>query len=134
MKPSKIILPAFLALAFSSNAKIELPNIFTDNMVIQADTMAAIWGKATPGSTVTAEGSWGESASAKTGKDGKWRLTLKTPAPSFTPTEIKITDKSDNDTRTLGNVLAGEVWLASGQSNMEMPMRGFWHQPVEGAG
>ena len=53
---------------------------------------------------------------------------------SFTPTEIKITDKSDNDTRTLGNVLAGEVWLASGQSNMEMPMRGFWHQPVEGAG
>lgn len=48
MKPSKIILPAFLALAFSSNAKIELPNIFTDNMVIQADTMAAIWGKPLP--------------------------------------------------------------------------------------
>lgn len=134
MKYKFFLLPAILSSAFCSYAKIEMPNVFTDNMVIQADTSAALWGKATPGSTVVATGSWGESASAKVGKDGKWKISIKTPLPSYKPLSINITDKSDNHNLTINNVLAGEVWVASGQSNMEMPLRGFWHQPVEGAG
>ncbi len=123
-----------LSCAASANAEVTMPNLFTDNMVLQADTLVNLWGKATPGATVRAEGSWGGTASAAVGKDGNWKMQLPTPEGSYTLLTLTLTDSKDNKSLTFGNVLAGEVWIASGQSNMEMPLRGFWHQPVEGAG
>lgn len=61
-------------------------------------------------------------------------MTIATPAASFTPLSLTITDTAGADTLRLTNILAGEVWVASGQSNMEMPLKGFWNQPVEGGG
>lgn len=133
---SKIFLSLtiLMVFVFDGVAKIQLPHVFTDNMVIQADTVASLWGKATPGSEVKITTSWGAETSAKVGKDGKWKAGLNTPPASYNPETITLYDSKDNDTVTLENVLPGEVWIASGQSNMEMPLRGFWHQPVEGGG
>ncbi len=117
-----------------AQARIDMPHVFSDNMVLQADTAAVLWGKATPGSTVTAHGSWGAQSSAKTSADGRWRMTVSTPEASYTPLSLTVTDTSDNTSLTFNNVLAGEVWFASGQSNMEMPLRGFWNQPIEDGG
>ncbi|MDE6331429.1 MAG: sialate O-acetylesterase, partial [Muribaculaceae bacterium] len=67
-------------------------------------------------------------------RNGLWKTGLSTPAPSYEPLWISVHDNADRHSVTLGNILAGEVWIASGQSNMDMPLRGYWHQPVEGGG
>ncbi|MCH5234421.1 MAG: sialate O-acetylesterase [Muribaculaceae bacterium] len=135
MKPRTILsLSILFFISFAGNSKVNLPHVFTDNMVIQSDTIAQIWGNATPNSDVNIAGSWGIETKVKTNKEGKWKTGIPTPSPSFDPVFITITDMNDGDSVTLKNVLPGEVWIASGQSNMEMPLRGFWHQPVEGAG
>ena len=135
MKIRPLILSGVLSLiALFSAAKIEMPNIFSDNMVLQADTVASLWGKAAPNAEISVVASWGAKATAKADANGKWKCGLSTPEPSLTPLSLTVTDLSDNDSVTFSNVLAGEVWLASGQSNMEMPLRGFLHQPIEGAG
>lgn len=129
-----LLLLSLSLVVFTSGAKVKLPHVFTDNMVIQADTVAQIWGSATPNSDVNISGSWGIDISVKADKNGKWKAGIETPPPSFDPVTITLTDLSDRESVTLNNVLPGEVWIASGQSNMEMPLRGFWHQPVEGGG
>ena len=132
----KIVLFTLLACGVSLpvSSKLQMPNIFSDNMVLQADTIARLWGHATPGALVVISTSWGEKTSSKADESGKWSSGIKTPLPSYDPLSITITDKSDKHTVNFSNVLAGEVWIASGQSNMDMPLRGYWHQPVEGGG
>lgn len=138
MKTTLRILIATISLASAASeasAKVELPHIFSDNMMLQADTTAMLWGKATPGARVEACGSWGGKANTVADADGKWRMSIATPAAGYTPLTLKFHDSaSPADTLTLHDILAGEVWVASGQSNMEMPLRGFWNQPVEGGG
>lgn len=101
---------------------LELPSVFGDNMVMQQKTEAPIWGKAEPGEKVEVTSTWGKKASTKTNRDGNWKLKLKTPEAGG-PYEINI--KGDNAEITYKNVLVGEVWVCSGQSNMEMPMQGW---------
>lgn len=116
--------------AVCSASSLRLPAIIGDNAVIQQDTDITLWGWANPGSKVTATPSWqAGAATATTGADGKWTLEVHTPKASYTPLEITFSD-SDGESKTIRNLLSGEVWLASGQSNMEMPLRGFWTQPV----
>lgn len=116
-----------------ASSRLNLPAIIGDNAVLQQNSDIRLWGRATPGSKVTVTPSWNtEPSSATTAEDGTWCLTIHTPAASFTPLQITFTD-SEGGSKTIGNLLSGEVWLASGQSNMEMPLRGFWTQPVEGA-
>lgn len=122
-----------LCASLLSHSKIQMPRIFSDNMVLQADTAAALWGTAAPGAKVRANASWGKTAECKADKDGRWKMTISTPEASFEPLTLTVTDVSDGSARNFTNLLAGEVWVASGQSNMEMPLRGFWNQPVEGA-
>ncbi len=113
-------------------AALELPSFFSDNMMLQQNSDARIWGTAPVGSTVSVTPSWsGRVVKAKTGSDGRWQLTIPTPAASYENYTITLSDGKNK--RTINNVLVGEVWLASGQSNMEMPLRGFWTQPIEGA-
>lgn len=104
-------------------AAITLPSFFTSHMVLQQRTQAPIWGKASPGKKVTVVGSWDEKVySVRADVAGNWRVELETPAAGFTPYTITI---SDGKKLVLSDVLIGEVWLASGQSNMEMPLSGW---------
>ena len=108
----------------SLSAQITLPRFFTDNMVIQQNAQLTIPGTAAPGSKVTVTTDWlGKPVTTTTDKDGKFAVKLNTPAAGG-PYTIIISD--GKDTRTLQNVLSGEVWLCSGQSNMEFPVRGGW--------
>lgn len=113
------------------HAEIKLPAIFGDNMLIQQNSLVNIWGKADANKTVTIKTSWSRKA-VKTFSDtsGNWKASFQTPLTDGKAQTISI---SDGKTVTLKNILLGELWLCSGQSNMEMPMKGFKNQPIEGA-
>jgi sialate O-acetylesterase len=112
------------------NAKVTLPSFFSDNMVLQQKTEAAIWGWAKPNGSVQLTPSWNKKKyTIQSDQSGKWKLKITTPEAGG-PYEITI---SDGETITLHNILIGEVWFCSGQSNMEMPMKGFRDQPIKGS-
>ncbi len=122
MKKSLLTL-TFITLALGASAKVTLGSLIGDNMVLQQQTDARIYGKADPGSKITVTPSWdNKSYTTSTDRTGEWCLAVKTPKGGFTPYTITI---SDGEPVTIGNVLVGEVWLASGQSNMQMPLKGF---------
>ena len=111
-------------------AEVKLPAIFGDNMVLQQQTEAAIWGSAENGATVKVITSWNTRYyTVKAGADGKWKVKISTPTAGG-PYEITI---SDGKTLKLKNILIGEVWVCSGQSNMEMPVKGYFNEPVIGS-
>lgn len=127
---SGITLIILISLSFQIKAEIQLPAIFSNNMVLQQQTNAAIWGKASPGKTVKVTTSWNDgSYSAKTETDGSWKLKIQTPVAGG-PYSITI---SDGQPLKLDNILIGEVWVCSGQSNMQMTMKGYRNQPVTGS-
>ncbi len=99
-------------------ADVALPNVFSDHMVLQQSSKVAVFGTADPGEQVTAVGSWGKSSSTTTGKDGRWSLRLQTPGPGG-PFWLKVRGKNSVVFR---DVLSGEVWVCSGQSNMWWPL------------
>jgi sialate O-acetylesterase len=108
-------------------AEPSLPAIFTDNMVLQQKSTVPIWGWATSNKTVIIKTSWdGKAYEAKANKEGKWLIKINTPSAGG-PYEITVSEEKD---LVLNNVLIGEVWLCSGQSNMEMPLRGYKSQPI----
>ena len=128
----KIFAASLLAMPLLAQAEVTLPDIIGNNMVLQQQADAKIWGWATPGKEITVKNSWNKTVSkVKAADDSRWEASIPTPTASFDPQTIIIS--GDGSAITLDNVLIGEVWLASGQSNMEMPLRGFWTQPVEGA-
>jgi len=106
-------------LPFSVAAKVTLPAIFSDNLVLQQNTNVNVWGKAAPGERVAVKASWADKVlTTKATANGKWSLKLKTPAAMKGQT---ITITGENSI-TIKNVLIGEVWLCTGQSNMEYPV------------
>jgi len=108
------------------SAKVKLSAVFSDNMVLQQQTDAAIWGKAS-GRKVTVITSWNKkSYVVKTDRNGNFKLKVQTPKAGG-PYEITF---FDGEKLTINEVLIGEVWFCSGQSNMEMPVKGFFNQPV----
>ena len=125
------IIAALLISANLLNAKVELPSVISDNMVLQQNTDVALWGKAKPGSKVTVKPEWtNEKFTTNADKvTGKWLLRVKTPSAGG-PYEINF---NDGEEIKVSNVLIGEVWYCSGQSNMEMPMKGYRSQPATGA-
>lgn len=100
----------------------ELPSLVGNNMVLQQKSDINIWGKTSPGQKVNISASWNAKAEAVAGKDGKWTAKLKTPEAGG-PYSIRISCKDSS--LSIGNVLTGEVWFCSGQSNMEMPLPGW---------
>lgn len=126
-----LTLIALLAVTLlNSYAKVELAPLFADNMVLQRDSEAAIWGKAEPGARVVITSTWAKGKTVVHADDqGRWNVMLATPSAGG-PHELTF---NDGDRLTLKNILIGEVWICAGQSNMEMTMRGFMGQPVEGA-
>ena len=123
-------LTAFVLVAFTAQAKVRLPHIICDNMVLQQQTEARLWGWDNPGVRVRVSVSWNEETyTAITGTDGRWMVKVPTPKASFTPLSITF---DDGEPTAISNVLSGEVWVCAGQSNMEMPVRGFGNCPVDG--
>ena len=105
------------------NARVELTPLFTDNMVFQQNCQAPVWGKAAPGAAVSVTPSWnGKTYRTTAGADGCWSVKIDTPKGSFKKYTLTI---SDGEPVVLKNVLVGEVWLASGQSNMQMPVESW---------
>ena len=101
------------------NAKVKLPSIFTNNMVLQQQSEVPFWGEASPNKIVRINTSWNKKTIETTADlNGKWKTTVLTPVYGG-PFSIEI---SDGQKMKLDNVMIGEVWLCSGQSNMEMPL------------
>ena len=118
-------------LSFSSSAQIELSNLFSDNMVLQQESHVNIWGKAKKNQELIIYTSWsGKIVRTIVKDDGSWEVKIKTPSAGG-PYNIQVT--CDGETKTINNVLIGEVWLASGQSNMEMTLSGNNREPVNGS-
>ena len=127
----KILMISVVAFALmSAQAKVRLPHVLGDNMILQQNSEARLWGWAEPGKKVTVTTSWSNDAyTVKADREGQWMVKVKTPAASYQPLSITF---SDGESLTLNNILAGEVWVCAGQSNMEMPVKGFGNCPVEG--
>ena len=118
-------------LSFSSIAQIELSNLFSDNMVLQQESHVNIWGKAKKNQELIIYTSWSSKIIRTIVEDdGSWEVKIKTPSAGG-PYNIQVT--CDGETKTINNVLIGEVWLASGQSNMEMTLSGNNREPVNGS-
>ena len=129
MNKKTFLIMAMALMSLSTPAKVRLPHIVGDNMVLQQQTEARLWGWAEPGKTVKVTTSWSDqAASAKAGKDGKWLVKVTTPKASYEPLSITF---DDGEKTTINNVVAGEVWVCAGQSNMEMPVKGFGQCPVD---
>ena len=125
-----LALVCFCLIFFSVRAEIKLPAIFGSNMVLQRNSEAALWGTARPETTVLVKTSWDKAKfHVKSDEDGKWKVKVKTPEAGG-PYEIII---SDGEIVKLENILIGEVWLCSGQSNMEKSLRGAANDPIFGA-
>ena len=107
-----------LASVSSVPADVVLSKLFGDHMVLQQNQPIRIWGQAEPGEQVTAEFA-GKSASVKAGVDRRWRIDL---PPMKADGKAQTLTVKGNNTLTLNDVLLGEVWICSGQSNMEWPL------------
>lgn len=120
-----------LLFAQSIYAEVKLPAIVSSNMVLQRNTTVELWGWADAKEKISIEASWlKEIVKLVADKDGSWRVVVKT-TDSKEPQTIKI--KSKKSDITLENVLFGEVWLCSGQSNMQQPIQGYGGQPTFGS-
>src|SRR5687768_16127509 len=118
--PSCLLVIALLALANQASAaepkQLALASIFSDHMVLQRDLNAPVWGTAAPGATVNLEIA-GQKHKATADSNGKWRVQLEPMKASAEP--LTLTVSSGDETISVGDVLVGDVWVASGQSNME---------------
>jgi sialate O-acetylesterase len=124
---TRVFFLATLALLFSydASARIKLPAIFSDHMVLQQKTRAIFWGWADPGEKVTIQAGWSTtSLNTQTDPAGKWTLQIPTPSAGG-PFVITIKGSAgSSDSLQLQDVLVGEVWLCSGQSNMVFSLKG----------
>lgn len=122
---------AVLGLGVVSFAQLSVKQPCSDGMVLQQKTQAMVWGHADAGADVIVSPSWSkEKYKVTADSDGVWKVKIGTPAASYTSYVIKVI--SGKNSLIINDVLIGEVWFASGQSNMEMPLRGFHNCPVEG--
>ena len=113
-------------LSFSQGMSVEnslqLNALFSDHMVLQQSANVSFWGTYTPNETLSITGSWGSKSTTIVDSNGHWKLDLETPEAGG-PFTVEIQTKFHK--KSLVNIMIGEVWLASGQSNMEMTLRGW---------
>lgn len=120
---------------------LRLAHLFSDHAVLQRDSDVAVWGWGKPGARVSVRGSWAlKGVQTTVGKDGSWRVSLSTRPGTVSqiigengtgPYDLHVS--SAGESLVVKDVRLGEVWICSGQSNMEMPIRGFGFQGVDGA-
>lgn len=127
MKKILVLLLLLILVSFTKQpSSIKLGSLFTDNMVVQQNDTLVIWGWSKEGTKVEVEANWGSKSNVIASKGGHWSVKIPTPKADNIPHTLKVSTK---DTLiNLQNILLGEVWLCSGQSNMEMPMKGFHYR------
>lgn len=119
----------FACALYAVQAKVVLPKVLCSNMVLQQQSEVNLWGKAEPKYAIDVTVSWSDKTyRAVADKNGDWQVKVATPIASFEKQSITI---SDGEALVLENILIGDVWICAGQSNMEMPVKGFRSQPVE---
>ncbi len=124
--PLSPALAAFLGCSVAASADVKLPALISDNMVLLQDAKANVWGTADAGEKVTVK--LGDKTAATTAdQNGKWSVKLENLAPG-SGKEMTVAGKN---TITVKNVAVGEVWIASGQSNMEMAVKGAMNSEQE---
>jgi sialate O-acetylesterase len=116
-----LLTAAVLWLASAAAQALNLPRVFSDHMVLQRDLPAKVWGWAEPGQEVEVAFA-GQQKTAKTDAGGKWTVTLDPLKASAEPGELTVT--AGDQKVSIKNVLVGEVWICSGQSNMEWTLGG----------
>lgn len=118
----KILFLVFFLVSFPLFAEVTLPSVFMDNMVLQQKSKVNFWGKANPGEEITVSVSWtNKKYSTTASSSGDWKLLVNTNKGGFQRHTVLVS--SSNNSIFLKNVLIGEVWFSSGQSNMEWTMR-----------
>ena len=130
MKRYSALLLALITLTSLHAAKLELPTVFSDHMVLQREAVVKIWGKGEPGVAVFAKFA-GQQNSTKIAEDGTWMLYLAPMEASKTPKTLTITSGAEK--LTFEDVLVGDVWLCSGQSNMELAVENSVQGDMESA-
>ena len=115
--------------AVSARAELKLPAIISDHMVLQQKQTNPIWGWDTPGTKVTVTFD-GQTKSAEAGADGKWTVKLDPVEANAQPQTITI---EGTDKKEIQDVLVGEVWMCSGQSNMGFTLHDDWNGDLEAA-
>ncbi len=114
---TRLSLACLLLSSLPASAAVKLPALFSDHMVMQADKPVPVWGWAEPGEEITVSLA-GQSVATATPASGRWQVELKKLSTSTEPQTLTV--KGGADTLTVNDVLIGEVWLGSGQSNMAM--------------
>ena len=117
MKKYLFISAAALVCATGLRAEVSVSKVFGSNMVLQREKPMPVWGKAAPGEEVKVSFA-GQEVAAKADEQGSWQVTLKPLALSKEARNLTVAGPAN--TNTFSNVLVGDVWLCSGQSNMEM--------------
>ncbi|MFR6032560.1 MAG: hypothetical protein ACLUKN_04905 [Bacilli bacterium] len=120
MKKKLVFIAGLFASALLS-AKIEMPKVFSDNMVLQRQMPVKIWGTAEPNAEVEVRFG-GQSSKIRASEKGDWEALLKPMEASGTSRNLSVFENGE-ESKIIKNVLVGEVWIAGGQSNMELPMR-----------
>jgi sialate O-acetylesterase len=100
---------------------LELASLFKNHMVLQRDMPIPVWGKAEAGTTVTVRFANSEKSTISD-SNGKWRVDLEALKSSFTPRTMVVYSSVDEDTIQVSDIVVGEVWICSGQSNMQVPV------------
>ena len=117
-----------LSIVCAMQAEIRLPAFFSDNMVLQQQTQASFWGWADANQALKIKTSWNNATyKVQADENGAWKVKLETPVAGG---PYSITLSAGKENLTLDNVLIGEVWFCSGQSNMEQPMKGYPAQSI----
>ena len=119
-KKTMLLLTLLILSSNAVNAAVSLPSFFTDNMVLQQKSAVPFWGESNA-KLVSITTSWDKKTYKTNVENGKWKVVFKTPVYGG-PYTITI---NDGTIKMLNNILIGEVWLCSGQSNMEMPLEGW---------
>lgn len=117
-----LAMTAFILPKEQAKSKIVIPALFSDNMVLQQQSNVSFWGKGNPGDKIIVKASWGNTAKTTVGSDGSWNVKIKT-VKAGGPYTVDLT--VGDSSVVYKNVMLGEVWLCSGQSNMEMPLEGW---------
>ena len=131
MNCKQLLLFFFLVQSIFLHAELKLNSMLKNNMVMQRNSEVRIWGKANPNQRVFVKSSWdNKEINTLADNNGKWLLKIKTKEAGG-PYRINV--EAGKEKITLENILLGDVWICSGQSNMQMPVQGFNDEPVIGS-
>lgn len=116
--------------SFSSADKLAFSNLFDNNMVIQHNSKVRVWGTAPAEQTIILNNTWSDKKHTITSnEEGNWSLELLTPKTQAKPHQLSIQCKGESV--KLNNIILGDVWVCSGQSNMQWKLRGFGPKQFE---